>query len=234
MAAGFVHGVLNTDNMNVTGESFDYGPWRFAPTADPNFTAAYFDQTRLYAFGRQAEAAAWNLAQLGGALSHLADADTLTEVLREFGDAYEAAMADEYFRRLGLTRSGENDFTVVATLLRWMGETDAPYEQVFFDWFGGTPSAQRAMKSPAAPFYQREDFTPVREALFAVEPDRSARLDHAYFKAERPCTMLIDEVEAIWAPIADADDWSAFEDKLMAIDEMREAYGFEASDYPFV
>ena len=47
MAAGFVHGVLNSDNINVTGESFDYGPWRFAPTWDPGFTAAYFDQTGL-------------------------------------------------------------------------------------------------------------------------------------------------------------------------------------------
>ncbi|MET0366837.1 MAG: protein adenylyltransferase SelO family protein, partial [Methylobacterium sp.] len=44
-AAGFVHGVLNTDNINVTGESFDYGPWRFLPEFDPNFTAAYFDQS---------------------------------------------------------------------------------------------------------------------------------------------------------------------------------------------
>ena len=43
MVAGFVHGVLNTDNINVTGESFDYGPWRFAATFDPGFTAAYFD-----------------------------------------------------------------------------------------------------------------------------------------------------------------------------------------------
>ncbi|MBD4910980.1 selenoprotein O, partial [Xanthomonas citri pv. citri] len=42
MAAGFVHGVLNSDNINITGESFDYGPWRFAPTWDPGFTAAYF------------------------------------------------------------------------------------------------------------------------------------------------------------------------------------------------
>ena len=48
MAAGFVHGVLNTDNMNITGESFDYGPYRFLPRNDPNFTAAYFDQAGLY------------------------------------------------------------------------------------------------------------------------------------------------------------------------------------------
>src|SRR5690606_5015887 len=57
MVAGFVHGVLNTDNMNVTGESFDYGPWRFLPRYDPMLTAAYFDHSGLYAFGRQPEAA---------------------------------------------------------------------------------------------------------------------------------------------------------------------------------
>jgi uncharacterized protein YdiU (UPF0061 family) len=51
MAAAFVHGVLNTDNMVVTGESFDYGPWRFLPYSDPSFTAAYFDETGLYALG---------------------------------------------------------------------------------------------------------------------------------------------------------------------------------------
>src|SRR3954471_9981618 len=49
MAAGFVHGVLNTDNINVTGESFDYGRGRFRPVLDPAFTAAYFDETGLYA-----------------------------------------------------------------------------------------------------------------------------------------------------------------------------------------
>ena len=53
IAAGFVHGVLNTDNINITGESFDYGPWRFLPTYDPAFTAAYFDEWGLYAFGKQ-------------------------------------------------------------------------------------------------------------------------------------------------------------------------------------
>jgi len=47
---------MNTDNMNITGESFDYGPYRFLPHLDPNYTAAYFDHGRLYAFGRQPEA----------------------------------------------------------------------------------------------------------------------------------------------------------------------------------
>src|SRR5690606_26384981 len=89
MAAGFVHGVLNTDNLNVTGESFDYGPWRFLPTSDPSFTAAYFDETGLYAFGRQPEAVSWALAQLGGALTLVCPAAALEGELKRFGPAYQ-------------------------------------------------------------------------------------------------------------------------------------------------
>ncbi len=65
MAAGFVHGVLNTDNINITGESFDYGPWRFLPVFDPMFTAAYFDHGGLYAYGRQPETLLWK-SELAG------------------------------------------------------------------------------------------------------------------------------------------------------------------------
>ena len=74
MAAGFVHGVLNSDNIAITGESFDYGPWRFTPEWDPDFTAAYFDHYGLYAFGRQPEAIHWDLAQLAGCLALITDA----------------------------------------------------------------------------------------------------------------------------------------------------------------
>lgn len=231
MAAGFVHGVLNTDNMNVTGESFDYGPWRFAPVADPNFTAAYFDQTGLYAFGRQGEAAAWNLAQFGGALSRIADADALTGALRRFGEDYESAMADAYFRRLGLARSGVDDFAAVTELLRWMTASGAPFEQVFFDWFGGPASAARAKQSRIGELYEKEEFAPVRDALNSATPSDPERLNSAYFSHRAPCTMLINEVEAIWAAIADNDDWSVLDQKLAAIAEMRDAYGFEASRY---
>lgn len=231
MAAGFVHGVLNTDNMNVTGESFDYGPWRFAPSADPAFTAAYFDQTGLYAFGRQAEAAAWNLAQLGGALSRIAPVEPLNKALQDFAPAYEEAMADAYFRRLGIERTGEGDFDFVADFLKWMTEVRAPYEQVFFDWFCGSASAERAAKSPAAKLYESESFAPLRSALFAHRPAAPERLERAYFKRDEPCAMLIDEVEAIWAAIAENDDWSRLEAKLEEIAQMREAYGVEASRF---
>jgi hypothetical protein len=140
-------------------------------------------------------------------------------------------MADEFFRRFGIARTGEGDFDFVAAMLKWMADAHAPYEQVLFDWFCGAASAERAAGSPAAGLYQQDAFTPVRDRLMDFAPVKPERLDHDYFKREQPCTMLIDEVEAIWAPIADDDDWTPLEGKLKEIAEMREAYGFEASRF---
>lgn len=66
--AGFVHGVLKSDNHTVTAESFDYGPYRFLPQFDPDFTAAYFDEVGLYAFSRQPRAIFRNLERLATCL----------------------------------------------------------------------------------------------------------------------------------------------------------------------
>ena len=224
MAAGFVHGVLNTDNMNVTGESFDYGPWRFNPTADPSFTAAYFDHHGLYAFGRQGEATAWNIAQLGGALSVVVEDFHLNRVLQSYPALYDAAMADAFFARLGLARTGADDVNFIASLVGWMIDTGAPYEQVFFDWFCGSASAQRAALSPISELYAQDKFSELRGQLANFEPVAPERLRHGYFAYDRPCTMLIDEVEAIWAKIDENDDWSGLEKKLTQIENMRLAY----------
>ena len=79
-----MHGVLNTDNINITGESFDYGPWRWLPTYDPAFTAAYFDESGLYAYGRQPETLQWNLTRLAECLLPFAEKDALIEALQTF------------------------------------------------------------------------------------------------------------------------------------------------------
>ena len=84
-----------------------------------------------------------------------------------------------------------------------MTSVDAPFEQVFFDWFGGADSAGRAGKSPIAAHYTDKAFEPVKQKLIAFTPSGDCDLGHAYFAQEKPCTMLIDEVEAIWTAIAD-------------------------------
>lgn len=226
MVAGFVHGVLNTDNTNVTGESFDYGPWRFLPVLDPNFTAAYFDQTGLYAYGRQPDALFWNVTRLAECLLGIAEREPLEAAL----GAFAPALQDEFMRkmvwRLGLQSLGkESDSELVRAVWMFLAQSKTPFERFFFDWYGGKASEARANASPLKDSYASENFAPLRERLFSYSPSPDAKLDHAYFKRPAPCTMLIDEVEALWAPIAEKDDWSAFHAKLDAIGEMRDAFG---------
>jgi len=226
MAAGFVHGVLNTDNINITGESFDYGPWRFLPIHDPDFTAAYFDYGGLYAYGRQPEALLWNLARLAECLLPMAEHAALEAALEAFEPTLHRTFAEAVLWRLGLAPVGEaQDAALVRAFFAFLQESRAPFEQAFFDWRGGLAGAARAARSPAAEHYASPAFAPVRAALEAFAPSADAQLDHPYFSRATPCTMLIEDVEAIWARIAEADDWSAFEAKLAAIAEMAEACG---------
>jgi uncharacterized protein YdiU (UPF0061 family) len=220
MAAGFVHGVLNTDNINVTGESFDYGPWRFLPSYEPGFTAAYFDNSGLYAFGRQPQTLLWNLGQLGGCLLAFAEKEALQDAMDPFGATLQAAFAAALLRRLCLrSRGAEADTALGSAVYQFLFETKAPYDQFFFDLAGGLDAA-RIGRSPAAVLYQAPSFAPLQAAFAGYEPTEGAA--HPYF-AGTPCSMLIEEVEAIWAPIAERDDWSAFHAKLAAISEMSAA-----------
>jgi uncharacterized protein YdiU (UPF0061 family) len=228
MAAGFVHGVLNTDNINVTGESFDYGPWRFLPVYDPGFTAAYFDETGLYAFGRQPDALLWNLFRLAECLLPLAQQSSLEQALTTFEPTLHREFPSAILRRLGLKSEGlEQDGALAKALWTFLHESKAPFEQTFFDWYGGLLSSHRAERSPSANLYAQPSFQPVRAALGTFDPAAQVQLDHSYFARPTPCTMLIDEVEALWAPIAVEDDWSSFQAKLEEIRTMAEAYGAE-------
>jgi uncharacterized protein YdiU (UPF0061 family) len=224
MAAGFVHGVLNTDNMVVTGESFDYGPWRFLPYSDPNFVAAYFDETGLYRFGRQPATAAWNLQQLGSCLTLVAEIPALEEALGVFKETYRSAFRRRMLGVLGLKpKTEEADLELFKALFTWMGETRASWPQVFFDWFCGPASEGRAMGSPLAGLYREPAFEGVKQALLSHEAERPERLAHPYFSGGAPVSMLIEEVEAIWAAIADDDDWSAFEAHMARVESARTA-----------
>ena len=210
MAAGFVHGVLNSDNINVTGESFDYGPWRFAPTWDPGFTAAYFDHAGLYAFGRQPEAIGWDVMQLAVSLRLLADSDPLVAALDGFAPRFQAALAEAVPWRLGVIPADEPAARALTRAVeRTLLATQTPLDRFFFDAFGGT-----------LPAIYGEEWAEVRALLAAARP-RNDRT-HPYWSDE-PCSMLIDEVEAIWSPIAEHDDWTALHAKVAAIREMGEA-----------
>lgn len=222
IAAGFVHGVLNTDNINITGESFDYGPWRFVPTYDPGFTAAYFDESGLYAFSRQPDALAWNLTRFAEVLLPLGDHAGLEAALNRFWPAFQRGLRRALLERLGLESAGdEADMSLVEEVFRFLYASQMPFERFFFDWRGGDMT--RALTSSAALHYGEPDFAVLKERLQAHRAVTDALAD-PYFDRDAPRTMLIDEMEAIWAPIAEHDDWRAFYAALDDIDEMRRAY----------
>src|SRR6185437_15977996 len=226
VAAGFVHGVLNTDNVNITGESFDYGPWRFLPSYDPAFTAAYFDTSGLYAFGRQPDALAWNLTRLAECLVPLSTIELLEPALNGFWPAFRREIAAAMLERFGLMSVDEAaDGEFVTNLFAFLMASGAPYEQVFFDWYGGAISAARAAGGPAASLYAGEAFAALHAQLLARPARPGVTLWHPYFARRTPRTMLVEDVEALWAPIAEADDWGPFNATLGEIAVMRAAYG---------
>ncbi|KQN91667.1 selenoprotein O [Sphingomonas sp. Leaf67] len=212
MAAGFVHGVLNTDNINVTGESFDYGPWRFAPTWDVGFTAAYFDHHGLYAFGRQPDAMHWNVMQLAVALRTVVDAPPLIEVLETFPERHATAAAEALLWRLGVRPiDPASDRALADAVTTALATSHMPIDDFFFEAFGGClPEGDDGTT-----------FEEVRARLSEYRPRRDR--SHSYWSDGTPCSMLIDEVEAIWAAIAERDDWTPFHEKVAAIRRMGQA-----------
>lgn len=207
MAAGFVHGVLNSDNINVTGECFDYGPWRFVPRWDPGFVAAYFDHQGRYAFGRQPEAIHWDTMQLAVALRPICAAQPMIDVLDGFAARYQTAVVEALLWRLGVQPAGARDQAVIQAVERGLRATDAPLDQFYFDSFGGV-----------IPDHYGQAFGEARALLAGYRP-RKPR-DHGYWQGASPCTMLIDDVETIWASIAGGDDWAPLHTKIAAIRAM--------------
>ena len=206
MVAGFVHGVLNTDNMNLSGESFDYGPWRWLPRWDQSFTAAYFDHGGLYAFGRQPEAVHWNCGQLAVALRLLADAPPLIAALERFGPLYMAAVARRWCWRLGVAPRGQDhDMTLVAACENAMRTSGEPPDHFFHRVRAG----------------QVDDHA-VGEVLAGYE---TTDADRHWWQEHQPVSLLIDEVETIWSAIADSDDWQPLERKVDAIRLLGQALG---------
>ncbi|AGA32276.1 Selenoprotein O - like protein [Thioalkalivibrio nitratireducens DSM 14787] len=139
MRVGFVHGVMNTDNMALSGETIDYGPCAFMDEYDPATVFSSIDRQGRYAFGNQAPIAQWNLARFAETLLPLIDPDPKAAVAR----AEEAlgrfpALFTGYWRaamraKLGLEREEPGDQALIESLLEWMQHSGADYTNTFRD-----------------------------------------------------------------------------------------------------
>ena len=137
MLVGFVHGVMNTDNMAVSGETIDYGPCAFLDTYDPATVFSSIDQQGRYAYGNQPGIAQWHLARLAESLLPLMTLDeekavaAVREVLERFTDRYRQHFAAGARQKLGLATDEEADQQLFADLLEQMHRDRADFTGTF-------------------------------------------------------------------------------------------------------
>ena len=139
MHVGFIHGVMNTDNMTISGETIDYGPCAFMDIFSMDTVFSSIDSQGRYKYGSQAHAAQWNLARLADSLLPLLDEDTKSaitlaeEAIASFGDIFNQAWISGMRRKLGLLDEEAGDFSLAQDLLEWMQSARADYTRTFRD-----------------------------------------------------------------------------------------------------
>ena len=160
MRVGFVHGVMNTDNMTLSGETIDYGPCAFMDQYDPATVFSSIDRQGRYAFANQARIAHWNLARLVEALLPLLDPDReaalakAQEAIERFPTLFTARWQAAMRAKLGLGNAEPDDAALINDLLQWMHRRGADYTNTFREL-----SSRHAMDNPAAldaPFQDAE------------------------------------------------------------------------------
>ena len=137
MRVGFIHGVMNTDNMSISGETIDYGPCAFMDTYDPKTVFSSIDHMGRYAYCNQPIITKWNLARFAECLIPLIDknqnraVEIATEVLSSFEKKYEEKWIDMMSSKLGILKREDNNKILVLDLLTWMHEKKMDYTNTF-------------------------------------------------------------------------------------------------------
>jgi uncharacterized protein YdiU (UPF0061 family) len=219
MAAGFCHGVLNTDNMSIAGESFDYGPYAFIPTYNARFTAAYFDYGGLYSYGNQPYICRSNLELLQLPLSMVTERSNLESGLAQFDDCYQ-----QHYQRLMLQKLGfEADLGLLGSELltqtiAFLRESQIGYHHFFTELTQGFNHSWREDKSLV-----------LENAVFnSLVSDRWRSIYHQCLEqmsqgemdsigdrlqVHNPQTALLRPlIESVWRSISEFDDWQPFND----------------------
>ncbi|MBF9061311.1 YdiU family protein [Rhodobacterales bacterium HKCCSP123] len=148
MGLGFIHGVMNTDNMTLSGETIDYGPCAFMDAYHPDTVFSSIDQFGRYAYANQPQVAVWNLAQLATALLPLlpdrdAGIERFTELVNGFSDRFDAEWHAVLRAKLGLATTDPEDVALAFDLLERMAANGADFTRTFRALSGPDPARAR-------------------------------------------------------------------------------------------
>ena len=215
---GFVHGVLNTDNINITGESFDYGPYRMMEKYDPEKVAAYFDHSGLYKFSNQVDSIFWNVQQLASIMTLFIEKELIIEEVKKYIELYNKEVIKLFFKRLSLKPSKLqlHNQKLLNDVYEILLKSPYLYEEVYNDLRGGRQrlNIQTEIKRK----YKNYDL----DSIFKNH-EIFNNLDVKSLTQIPKETLLYDEIEKIWHDIDNNDDWSLFNKKIDSINIFKQA-----------
>lgn len=247
MAVGFCHAVLNTDNMSITAESFDYGPYAFIDRFNPQFTAAYFDYSGRYCYANQPNACLWNLQMLQVPLKAVLDPLAMEQALAEFEPRYQATYRQLMLQKLGFEQSIDLPIEVADELLRrtlkLLWESKVGYHDFFkalrlsFDpaWRIdpshlslanlGLVAPPDAADAPDVAAQGTDSGTDCFEQwqqfyhqVLQSLPESEVSAIARRLSQHNPLIVIVrPEIEAVWQAIDQADNWQPFNDLLQRI-----------------
>ncbi|MEM9772060.1 MAG: YdiU family protein [Cyanobacteria bacterium P01_D01_bin.73] len=229
MTSGFCHAVLNTDNMLVTGESFDYGPFAFINSYDPTFTAAYFDHQGRYAYGRQPTVCRTNLELLQTPLGLVMERGDMEAGIAGFEEAYDDEYQQRMAARLGFVGlSSEDADDLVGATVRFLAASQVSYSDFFIhlrqrfqpSWRDDTELAQTMEPLGAAANGGPLSGEALQEwgqwrlifhrLLQALSDDELGQMGDRLTEWNSTVSMVRPVIESLWEPITNDDDWSVF------------------------
>lgn len=229
MSAGFCHAVLNTDNMSIVGESFDYGPYAFIPEYDPKFTAAYFDYSGRYSYGNQPVVCRWNLQMLAKVLSSIVDRADLEAGLAPFESHYQTAYRQRMLQKLGFELLPlELAELLLQQTIELLSEVRGGYHEFFAglaqqfspDWRSHPQTILQATlehSDPAAVALLKQWRQTYQRGLSQLPADAMAAVGQRLRQHNPSPVLLRPLIEAVWEPITTADDWQPFYDLIERI-----------------
>lgn len=226
MVAGFCHAVLNTDNMSITGESFDYGPYAFIPTYNLNFTAAYFDYYGRYSYGNQPLICRLNLEMLQSPLKAVIDLAEMEAGLAKFDDYYYQHYRHLMLKKLGFEEIPDDEADeLIKQTLAFLQESQIGYHEFFiqlrqqFDlsWRDDVNEILKDIESSQLLENWRQIYYHVLQKMSIEDLEK---MKGRLIQTNPKTVLLRPQIEAIWEPIVAEDNWQPFNELLTRIREL--------------
>ena len=218
MAAGFCHGVLNTDNMSIAGESFDYGPYAFISRYDAKFTAASFDYGGRYSYGNQPYICRFNLEMLQRPLAMITEQSNLEAGLVQFDDRYQEHYQMLMLKRLGFASSlGVSTDKLLIETIELLRSQDISYQGFFRELTQGFNLGWREDSSlilENAAFVaqiSKQWRTAYYNCLNQILISEMASVKDCLDWANPQVALLRPVIESVWQAIAEENNWQPFD-----------------------